>query len=83
MNSTTDRIVCHCLQVTESDIRTAIVADCVREVVDVMRSTGAGTGCTACRARIQELVAQHALKAEFVSHHSLGNQAELVNGEAA
>ena len=53
----TDEIVCHCLRVTGSQIKDRIaVGDCDR-LQDVMKMTDAGTGCTACHARIRALIA--------------------------
>jgi bacterioferritin-associated ferredoxin len=54
----TDRVVCHCLGISESDIRCALMegtAECLRSV---MRETGAGTGCTCCHRAIKDLVAR-------------------------
>lgn len=51
-----DPVVCHCLQVRESEI-----ADCVEllgaESVPAVKShCGAGGGCTACHRRIRDVI---------------------------
>jgi bacterioferritin-associated ferredoxin len=61
---TTDRIVCHCLGIAESEIRCALMegtAQCLRTLMD---ATGAGTGCTCCHRAIKELVARERLQAQ-------------------
>jgi bacterioferritin-associated ferredoxin len=52
--ATTDRIVCHCLAITESQIRRAVEVGGSQCLRDVMAQTAAGTGCTACHARIRQ-----------------------------
>ncbi len=53
----TDEVVCHCLRVTASQIQDRLaITECDR-LQDVMKMTDAGTGCTACHARIRELIA--------------------------
>ena len=58
MMPTTDRIVCHCLRVTEMEIRGAISTGEVETLRDVVNCTGAGGGCTCCHRRIRDLIAQ-------------------------
>ena len=58
----TDRVVCHCLGITESEIRCALMqgtAECLRTV---MRETGAGTGCTCCHRAIKDILARERLQ---------------------
>jgi bacterioferritin-associated ferredoxin len=55
-----DRIVCRCLQVTESVLVDALTTLELRTLKDVCRETGAGDGCTACHARLRQLLDQHA-----------------------
>jgi len=60
----TDRVVCRCLEITESEIRCALMegtAGCLRSL---MSATGAGTGCTCCHRAINDLLAQERLQAE-------------------
>jgi bacterioferritin-associated ferredoxin len=47
------RILCHCLQVTEAMVDEAIRAGVVQSLRDVIICTGAGDGCTACRAALR------------------------------
>ena len=47
-------VVCHCLQVTETEICDAIVAFEVASVKQLGHCTGAGQGCTACHATLRE-----------------------------
>lgn len=54
---TGDQLVCHCHQVTESEIKSVIHNDCVDNVKDIGLRTKAGTGCTGCHCKIQRLLA--------------------------
>lgn len=56
--TTNSRIVCHCLRVTESEVRQAITEEGACSLQDVMCMTGAGTGCTACHCRIRALLSE-------------------------
>ncbi len=56
--STDNKIICHCLGVTETDIRSAISTGSVQTIKCVMNQTSAGTGCTACLRRINEMLCQ-------------------------
>jgi bacterioferritin-associated ferredoxin len=58
--SCSDRIVCRCLQMTESVLVGALATLELRTLKDVRRETGAGDGCTACHARLRQLLEQHA-----------------------
>ena len=51
-----DAIICRCLNVTESEVQTAISAFNVQSVRDLGRCTGAGKGCMACHGRLKALV---------------------------
>jgi bacterioferritin-associated ferredoxin len=51
-----DTIVCHCLQVSESTVADAIAVCGVASVKELCRETGAGGGCTACHARLKEML---------------------------
>jgi bacterioferritin-associated ferredoxin len=48
--------LCHCLRVTEEDVRDAVAAGAVSEVRDAMQQTGAGTGCMACRCALRDVI---------------------------
>ena len=52
----TDRVVCHCLGISESAIRHAVDVGGGQCLRDVMDQTEAGTGCTACHARIKSFL---------------------------
>ncbi len=58
MSPSSDKIICHCLGVTETDIRSAISTGEVRSTKCVMNGTGAGTGCSACVRRIAALLCE-------------------------
>lgn len=49
--------VCHCLRITEAEIRETADALSAPTVRCVMKETGAGSGCTACHRRIRDLLA--------------------------
>jgi len=49
-----DRLVCHCLQVTEAELRDAIARCQLQTIREVACATGAGDGCTACHRLIQQ-----------------------------
>jgi bacterioferritin-associated ferredoxin len=51
-----DKIVCHCLQVTEADLVQVITTLEVRTVREVRHHTGAGAGCMCCHARIRAYI---------------------------
>ena len=48
-----DQVVCACLQVTERELRAAVEQSGVQSVRELMRTTEAGTGCTACHHRLE------------------------------
>ena len=48
-----DQIVCRCLRVTEWELVEALDTEEVRDLKDVRRLTGAGSGCMACHRRIK------------------------------
>ncbi len=59
MSSTTnetDRMVCHCLQIRESQVVDCIAVTGAETVREVSRHSGAGAGCMACHCRIAELI---------------------------
>src|SRR6185437_4089880 len=53
-----DTIVCRCLQVCESDLLGALDRCQVRNLQDVARETGAGSGCMSCHRMIRRYLAQ-------------------------
>jgi len=56
MSHSYQRVVCHCLGITEGKIRGAISSGSVVSVRTAMQHTSAGTGCTACHCAIKELL---------------------------
>ena len=51
-----EKIVCHCLNVTAGDIRSASEVDELESLRAVMQQTRAGTGCTCCHPVIRRLL---------------------------
>ena len=51
-----ESIVCHCLEVSESTVSDAIAVCGLSSVREICRETGAGSGCTACHARLKQLL---------------------------
>jgi bacterioferritin-associated ferredoxin len=51
----TERVVCRCLNITESDIAGALVSLDIQSVKELCCQTEAGTGCTACHRELQRL----------------------------
>ena len=51
-----ERVVCHCLNVTAGDIRSAGEMGAVESLRAVMNETRAGTGCTCCHPVIRRLL---------------------------
>lgn len=49
-------IVCRCLNISEADILEAVQRGRLESVHEVVRQTGAGDGCTACRRAIMQYV---------------------------
>ena len=56
-----DRVVCRCLNVTESEIVHAIQRHELQSIREVRRHTGAGEGCTCCHEQLKEYIARHSL----------------------
>ena len=54
------RVVCRCLRVTEEEVVDALATLPLRSVRDICRHTGAGAGCTACHAELEQLLETHA-----------------------
>ena len=61
-----DKIVCRCLQVTESQVVRMIERLELRTVHDIRQYTGAGDGCTCCHAKLKEYLQRHAWADETV-----------------
>jgi bacterioferritin-associated ferredoxin len=56
-----DRVVCHCLNVTEDQIISAIANQDSRTLRDIRRQTSAGDGCTCCHKDVQEIIKRYSL----------------------
>jgi NAD(P)H-nitrite reductase large subunit len=52
----TESIVCRCLEISETTVADAIAVCGLSTVREICRETGAGGGCTACHARLKELL---------------------------
>lgn len=49
-------MICHCLGITEADVRRSIDSLPNPTLESVSEHTGAGSGCTGCRQRVQRLI---------------------------
>ena len=54
------QFLCNCLQVTEEVVVEAVITLGLRNVRDIREQTGAGGGCTACHARLRQVLDKHA-----------------------
>lgn len=54
------RYVCRCLRVTEGEVVELIVNLSLRSFEELRRCSEAGDGCTACHARLRDLVDRYA-----------------------
>jgi NAD(P)H-nitrite reductase large subunit len=52
-----DTLVCRCLQVCESELLGALDRCSIRNLQDVARETGAGSGCMSCHRMIRRYLA--------------------------
>ena len=59
-----DKIVCRCLQVTETQVIRMIERLELRTVRDLRNYTGAGEGCTCCHAELKEYLRKYSCAAE-------------------
>ena len=55
-NDCSDTVICHCLGVTRAAVEEAIALCGLKTVKEISRETGAGSGCTACHAKLRELL---------------------------
>ncbi len=51
-----DPFLCHCLGLTEEELRQACSRWNITSLKDLSRLTGAGDGCMACHRRLKELL---------------------------
>ena len=54
-----DKIICRCLQVTETQVVRMIERLELRTVYDLRKYTGAGDGCTCCHAKLEECLEKY------------------------
>lgn len=52
-SSSSDAIICYCLQVTEGEILEAVQNRQIQTIKDIVRYTQAGGGCTACHSALE------------------------------
>ena len=62
-----DKIVCRCLQVTETQVIRMIERLELRTVSDLSQYTGAGDGCTCCHAKLKEYLEKYGCAAEVAA----------------
>ena len=53
------RLVCHCFQVTEAELVTALTGLDLRTVKEIRQQIGAGDGCTACHGALRKCLERH------------------------
>ena len=58
LSPTKSAVICHCLQITEAQVRESIESGRISNVKDMMDCTGAGSGCTACHRQILAMLRQ-------------------------
>lgn len=51
-----DEVICRCLNVRRSTIEAAVAVCGLASIRELKSTTGAGDGCTACHARLRELL---------------------------
>jgi bacterioferritin-associated ferredoxin len=56
--------LCHCLRVTQDQVREAVADRGLATVRQVTASCGAGGGCTACHRHIKRVIAEEATSLE-------------------
>ncbi|MBI3411959.1 MAG: (2Fe-2S)-binding protein [Planctomycetes bacterium] len=56
-----DRVVCHCLNVTEQEIIHAVVTRELQTIHEIRRQTAACDGCTCCHKDLQEIIERYSL----------------------
>ena len=56
--ASTDRVVCQCLCVRESEIRHAVNSGRALHLFDVMDQTKAGSGCNGCQRAVRKIVSE-------------------------
>src|SRR5437588_9807727 len=54
-----ERIVCHCLQITETVLLDGIATHELKSIKDIRCRLGAGDGCTACHKLLKKYLEEH------------------------
>jgi bacterioferritin-associated ferredoxin len=65
-----DRILCHCLRITEEAVAGAVSLFGLTTIKEVRERTGAGDGCTACHRRLRLLLKQQRVEQQSQSPSS-------------
>ena len=60
-------VICHCLGITEAEIRSASQFGQCRSIADVKVMTAAGSGCTSCHRHIVALLQEERTSVQVVS----------------
>jgi len=61
------RPLCHCLGISETEVRDAIVEHDLQTVRNVAKVCGAGGGCTACHRHIKRLLNEQVVQSRMQS----------------
>jgi bacterioferritin-associated ferredoxin len=56
------RVVCHCLNVTEHEIRETITENDPQSIRGVSQACGAGAGCMSCHRHIRRMLNEHVVQ---------------------
>jgi bacterioferritin-associated ferredoxin len=63
-----ERVLCACLNITEANVKAALVSLEIRSVQDLRQHTGAGDGCTA----------SHRVLRTYIEHYAQSSSAEPI-----
>ena len=63
----TTRPLCHCLNISECEVREAIADHDLQTVRGVAKTCGAGGGCTACHRHIKRLLNEQVVQSRMQS----------------
>lgn len=61
------RPLCHCLNISEDEVRDAIADQYLQTVRGVAKACGAGSGCTACHRHIKRLLNEQLVQGRMQS----------------
>ena len=72
------RSLCHCLNISEAEVREAIAEHDLQTVRGVAKTCGAGGGCTACHRHIKRLLNEQVVQSRMQSLSDMeSNQPEF------